>query len=135
MIIRNTLIIKPGYHVYFLYLHMVANKSCSLSDKWILAQHSSQGKTDGVELAKEWDRFTVYRYVEDWDEDGDTIYETHEYLKDIPEDILKQKIGADTDRQVRSWITANLIKKQSNSLDRIIEFFDGHGVPYVYEAH
>ena len=114
---------------------MVANKSCSLSDKWILAQHSSQGKTDGVELAKEWDRFTVYRYVEDWDEDGDTVYETHEYLKDIPEDVLKQKIGADTDRQVRSWITANLIKKQSNSLDRIIEFFDGHGVPYVYEAH
>ena len=106
-----------------------------MEDKWIIAHNRSDRKTDGVELTLVWDRYTLYRYIDDWDDEGDTIYAIDEYLKDIPEDILKREIGAKTDRQVRGWFKANLIKKQSNSLDKIIEFFDSHGIPYTYESH
>ena len=114
---------------------MTYNKFRSLSDKWVLAHHSSRGKSDGVELTMDVDKYTINRYIDDWDDEGDTIYAIDEYLKDIPEDILKREIGAKTDRQVRGWFKANLIKKQSNSLDKIIEFFDSHGIPYTYESH
>lgn len=92
---------------------------------------NSPGMVDGVDLIKENGCYTVYRYIEDWDEEGDTIFEVNEYLRDIPEEALKREIGVVTDGAVARWIRAHLIKEKSNALDAIVEFLDNHNVPYV----
>ena len=90
--------------------------------------------TDGVDVIKENNCFTVYRYIDDWDDDGDSIYSTEEYLKRIPEQALKTAIKASSDSEVVKWIKAHLIKEQSNALDAIIEFLKDNRVPFKYEA-
>ena len=89
---------------------------------------------DGVEVTKENNFFTVYRYIEDSDEEGDTIYSIDEYLKMIPEADFKREIRANWDGDVIFWIRTHLIEESSNSLDAIIAFLDEHKVPYQYEA-
>ena len=105
-----------------------------MNGEWTLASNRSRGKTDGVTVTKVKDGFTVYRYIEDWDEEGDTIYAVDEYLMDISEKELKLAIGARSDADVIRWIKAHLIKKQSNSLDAIVRFLDEHKVPFTQEA-
>ena len=95
-------------------------------------RHGCPGMVDGVDLIKENGFYTVYRYIEDWDEEGDTIYEVNEYLRDIPEEALKREIGVVTDGAVARWIRAHLIKEKSNALDDIVEFLGKHNVPYSY---
>ena len=65
-----------------------------MNGEWTLASNCSRGKTDGVTVTKVKDGFTVYRYIEDWDEEGDTIYAVDEYLMDISEKELKLATGA-----------------------------------------
>lgn len=88
---------------------------------WFVVGNSRPRMHDGVKVIKEDNSFTVYRY-DDWDEDGDSIYSTEEYLKRIPEQALKNAIKASSDSEVVKWIRAHLIKEESNSLDAIIEF-------------
>ena len=102
-----------------------------MKNEWTLASNCSRGKTDGVTVTKVKDGFTVYRYIDDWDEEGDTIYAVEEYLRDISEKELKSAIGANSDADVIRWIKAHLIKKQSNSLDAIVRFLDENKVPYT----
>ena len=61
-----------------------------MKKKWILARHHRPRMVDGVEVSKENGRFTVYRYIDDWDEDGDTIYNVEEYLTDISESDITE---------------------------------------------
>ncbi|MBO7117210.1 MAG: hypothetical protein J6V81_00880 [Bacteroidales bacterium] len=105
-----------------------------MNGEWTLASNCSRGKTDGVTVTKVKDGFTIYRYIEDWDEEGDTIYAVDEYLMDISEKDLKATIRARSDSDVVRWINAHLIKKQSNSLDAIVRFLDEHKVPYTYSS-
>ena len=74
-----------------------------------------------------------WQYIDDWDEDGDTIYAINEYLNGIPEQQIKQAIRADSDDAVASWIKSHLIKEESNSLDAIEVFLKERGIPYTYE--
>ena len=90
--------------------------------------------TDGVDVIKENNSFTVYRYIDDWDDDDDSIYSTEEYLKRIPEQALKTAIKASSDSEVVKWIKAHLIKEQSNALDAKIEFLKDNRDPFKYEA-
>ena len=96
-------------------------------------RHGCPGMVDGVDLIIENGCYTVYRYIEDWDEEGDTIYEINEYLKGIPEEVFKREIGRATDGGVARWIKSHLIEKQSNALDDIVDFLNKHNVPYKYE--
>ena len=89
------------------------------------------GKVDGVDLMIENGCYTIYRYIEDWDEEGDTFFEVNEYLRGIPEEVLKREIGRVTDGGVVRWIRSHLIEERSNSLDAIVEFLDKHNVPYT----
>lgn len=102
-------------------------------NKWVLARRSSRGLNDGVEVTKSGGLFSIYRYIDDWDEDGDTIYAINEYLKGIPEQQIKQAIPAESDDEVASWIKSHLIKEESNSLDAIEAFLKEKNVPYTYE--
>lgn len=101
---------------------------------WRLASNHRPHMYDGVEVTKEDVWFTVYRYIDDTDEEGDTVYSIEEYLKYIPEQIFKREINAASDNEVIKWLRAHLIKRQSNSIDAIIAFLDEHHVPYEYEA-
>lgn len=101
--------------------------------KWILAENSRPRMIDGVEVIKEDRLYTVYRYIEDWDEDGDTIYYVNEYLKNIPEMALKSAIKACSDGEVIMWFKSHLIESQSNSLDAIEAFLEEHNVPFRHD--
>ena len=101
-------------------------------NRTILAHNFRKGFSDGVEVIEKFDFFSLYRYIEDWDEDRDTTYEIHEFLIDIPGPTIRSVLGVKTDRGVTSWFKKNLLKKQSNSLDAIQEFFDKHTIPYRY---
>lgn len=90
---------------------------------------------DGVEVYKENGCFTMYRYIDDWDEEGDTIYAVEEYLRGIPEQEIKRAIRAVSDSDVIKWIRAHLIKEQSNSIDTIIEFLEEQNVGFTYERN
>ena len=98
-----------------------------------LACNNRPRMCDGVSVFKENGRYTVYRYIDDWDEEGDTIYAVEEYLVGIPEKDLKREIKATSDSEVVRWIKNHLIKEMSNSLDAIEEFLTVHGVPFSYE--
>ncbi len=98
---------------------------------WHLVANHRPGMCDGVEVTKERDNFTIYRYIEDWDEEGDTIYEINEYLTEIPELSLKRAIKASSDNEVLHWIKTHLIKEQSNAIDDIEKFLKEHKVPYL----
>ena len=106
----------------------------NMKKKWILAENQRPRMVDGVEVTKEDNRFTVYRYIEDWDEDGDTIYSVDEYLSNIPETALKPAIKADSDGEVIQWFKSHLIESQSNSLDAIEAFLKEHNVPFRYDG-
>ena len=100
---------------------------------WHLITNHRPLMYDGVEVSKENDCFTIYRYIDDRDEDGDTIYEINEYLKGIPELSLKRAIKAGSDDEVLHWIKTHLIKEQSNAIDGIEAFLKEHNVPYTYD--
>ena len=74
---------------------------------WSIVRNSRPRMHDGVKVIKEDNCFTVYRYIDDWDEDGDSIYSTEEYLKRIPEQALKDAIKASADTEVVKWIKAH----------------------------
>ena len=75
---------------------------------WSIAGNSRPRMHDGVKVIKEDNSFIVYRYIDDWDEDGDSIYSTEEYLKRIPEQALKNAIKASSDSEVVKWMRAIL---------------------------
>ena len=102
-------------------------------DKWIIAVNHRPRMNDGVELLKEKGHFSIYRYIDDWDEEGDTIYSVEEYLNGIPEQEFKAATGVASDRALRQWITAHLIKERSNSLDAIVVFLDAHDISYSHK--
>ena len=99
--------------------------------KWILAHNSRPRMTDGVEVTKEKGYYSIYRYIDDWDEEGDSIYCIDEYVNDIPDLMLMLAVGATDDEGVIKWMKKNLVKKESNALYRITEFLDQHGIPYT----
>ena len=101
---------------------------------WTLVYNLRPHMCDGVEVSKENNCFTVYRYIEDTDEEGDTVYSIDEYLKWIPEQTFKREIKATSDSEVIRWIRTHLIQSQSNSIEAIMAFLDEHHVPYEYEA-
>ena len=101
---------------------------------WHLVTNHRPRMYDSVEVSKENDCFTIYRSIEDWDENGDTIYEINEFLKGIPEHKLKRVINSGSDDEVLHWIKTNLIKEQSNALDDIEEFLKENNVPCIYEV-
>ncbi len=74
---------------------------------WFSVRKSCPRMHDGVKVIKENNCFTVYRYIDDWDDDGDSIYSTEDYLKRIPEQALKTAIKASSDSEVVKWIRAH----------------------------
>jgi len=100
--------------------------------RYTLVSNARSGFTDGVEVAVVGDMLSIYRYIEDWDEDGDTIYEANDYLIDIPCSVLKKILGVKDISGVLSWIKDHLIAEQSNSLDAIEAFFNNNKIPYRY---
>lgn len=103
--------------------------------KWVLACRHRPRMCDGVEVTKENGCFTIYRYIDDWDEEGDSIYEVEEYLTDIQEQEIKTAIGTNQDTSVIQWIKAHLIKKESNSIDAIADYFETHQISYGHERN
>ena len=103
--------------------------------KWRIVEHNRQRMNDGVFVYKKNGFYTIYRYIDDWDEDGDTIYDDEEYVSQIPEGEFMAAIGASEDSQVIHWIKTHLIKEQSNSRDDIISFLDENNVSYRYEIN
>lgn len=102
--------------------------------KWhILVRNHRPRMCDGVQITNENGYYSIYRYIDDWDEDGDSIYEVEEYLNRIPEHELKTVIGASSDSDVFRWVKAHLIKDRSNSLDAIIAFLDTRNIDYSYD--
>lgn len=92
---------------------------------------------DGVQLFKENGCYSIYRYIDDSDEDGDTVYEVEEYMNQIPIQGIRTALGTVDDSDVVRWIMKNLIKERSNALDNIVAFLDSHDVTYVhiYNGH
>ena len=97
---------------------------------WRIVENHRPRMNDGVHLYKEDDCYSIYRYIDDWDEEGDTICDEEEYLSGIPEQELKTAIRTTTDSEVVSWIKKHLIKERSNSLDAIVVFLEEHNVRY-----
>ena len=98
----------------------------------VLVSHSRKGFTDGVEVAEVKDVLSLYRYIEDWDDEGDTIYAIDEFLINIPGPVIRQALGVDSNEQVFAWLKKSLIKKQSNAIDAIQDYLDKNGIPYEY---
>ena len=91
--------------------------------EWTIASNQRTRMYDCVRLYKEHGYYSIYRCIDDWDEDGDdSPYNVEEYLNLIPDTSLQQAIGATTDNEVVRWVKKHLIKDQSNSLDAIEEF-------------
>ncbi len=98
----------------------------------VLASHAKKGATDGVEVIEVNDILSLYRYIEDWDEDGDTIYAIDEFLINIPGPVIRRSLSVDSNEKVFSWLKKSLIKKQSNAIDAIQAYLDRNGIPYEY---
>ena len=86
--------------------------------------------SDGVEVAVDNGQYFIHRYIDDSDEDGDTIYETHDYLVHIPLKALRRSLGVNCDFSVYNWIKNNLIAEQSNSLDKIVAYLKANKIPF-----
>ena len=101
--------------------------------KRTLVSNERPRQSDGVIAYDEHDVLTLYRYIDDTDEDGDTLYEVEEYLRAIPGPEIRTVLGVENNLQVFDWFKKNLIAEESNSLDAIIEFLDQNCIPYVYD--
>ena len=100
--------------------------------EWTIAENHGTRQFDCVMLFKEQGYYSIYRSIDDLDEDGDNSpYNIEEYLNRIPETVLQLAIGATKDRDVVLWVRKNLIKKQSNSLDAIEAFLKEKSIPFT----
>lgn len=104
-----------------------------MNKKWRIVENNRPQMHDGVHLQKENGFYSIYRFIDDRDEEGDTVYEVEEYLRRIAEQQIQTAIGASSDGEVVRWIKSHLIKEQSNALDAITGFLDTHGVGYGHE--
>ena len=101
--------------------------------EWTIATNHRTRKCDCIRLYKEHGFYSIYRCIDDWDEDGDdSPYNVEEYLNLIPDTNLQQAIGATTDQEVVRWVKRNLIKDQSNSLDAIEEFLKENNLHFRF---
>ena len=104
-----------------------------MKEEWYIAVNNRPRRYDCVKLIKERGYYSIYRCIDDvWEDGDDSPYNMDEYLNLIPEICLLVAIGAKTDRNVKTWVKSNLIKKQSNSLDKIEAFLKEHNIPFEY---
>ncbi len=101
--------------------------------KWDIIANRRPGMVDGVELTKKKGYYSIYRYVNDWDEDGDTICDEEEILNMIPEEDIKKAIGASSDSDVVDWVKNHIGKRGNNSIDEIIGLLGVYKVKFTRE--
>ena len=58
---------------------------------WLLVENRRLHMYDSVVVVKENNSFAIHRFIEDSDEDGETIYSLEEHLRGMSADQLKRE--------------------------------------------